>query len=259
MNEMYFCHANGFPSKVYLPMLDSICCANINYIPIFGTSELGIGLGIDSLADELISEIERKSSSPVVGVGHSMGGTIVFLAATKRPDLFLDVILLEPVLWGAGRMLILQAFKSIGLGNLGNPAVRTLKRRNQFNDITEARNYFSGKRIFKSMDSRCFEEYLKHGLVPHENGLKLAIPPGLESSLFNCQLLRFPKESYVTKGTIVHAKKSNTLLLTDKRWMKKTLHGFDFKEVDGGHMFPVENPEGTASLINRILKNRLHI
>ncbi len=53
------------------------------------------------------------SESPVVGIGLSMGGTIVFLAATKRPDLFCDVILLEPVLWGAGRRFVMRAMKRI--------------------------------------------------------------------------------------------------------------------------------------------------
>ena len=257
MKEVHFCHANGFPAKVYSPIFENINSANIHSIPILGCSENGVDQGIDSLAEELICEIEKKSDSPVVGIGHSMGGTIVFLAATKRPDLFSDVILLEPVLWGAGRRFVMRAMKRIGLGNVGNPAVRTLKRRNHFSSMEEVRDYFSKKRIFNTMDSRCFEQYMAHGIVPYGKGFRLAIQPNLESSLFNCQLAEFPKEAYSTKGTIVYANNSNTLFPTDVNWLKKKLIGFNFHEVDGGHMFPVENTKVVEQLINNILNGNL--
>lgn len=236
-------------------MLSNIDAEKISFIPVLDRSPIGLAQGIDSLAEELILEIERKSSKPVVGIGHSMGGTIVFLAANKRPELFDDIILLEPVLWGAGRRLIVRSMKKIGLGNVGNPAVRTLRRRNNFTSLDEARHYFSERRLFNKMDKSCFEEYMSHGLISDENGVKLAIPPSLESAIFECQLLRFPKEAYKAKGTIIHAMSSNTLLPTDVRWLKRSLLSFSFCEVKGGHMFPVEKPVETARLINRILKN----
>ena len=257
MKEVHFCHANGFPAKVYSPIFENVRYANIHSIPILGCSEKGIDQGIDSLAEELIFEIERKSKIPVVGIGHSMGGSIVFLAATKRPDLFSDVILLEPVLWGAGRRFVMRVMKKMGLGNVGNPAVRTLRRRNHFSSMEEVRGYFSKKRMFNTLDGRCFEEYMAHGIVPYEKGFKLAIPPSLESSLFDCQLVNFPKEAYSTKGTIVYANNSNTLFPTDVNWLKRKLRGFNFCEVDGGHMFTVENTKMTEQLNNNILNGSL--
>ncbi|MCG8670510.1 MAG: alpha/beta hydrolase [Pseudomonadales bacterium] len=255
MIDIHFCHANGFPAKVYTPVLSGILEAKISFIPVIGSSKKALNLGVDSLTDELISEIEDKCSSPVVGIGHSMGGTIVYLAAVKRPDLFKDIILLEPVLWGATRRRIVRALRYIGLGDLGNPAVRTLKRRNHFEDKSEAIDYFSNRRIFDKMDSRCFEEYINHGLVECGNKFRLTIPPELESALFNCQLLNFPKNAYSIKGKIVYASNSNTLLKSDVRWLKKKMENMRFYEIDGGHMFPVETPDMTANLINELIED----
>lgn len=46
-------------------------------------------------ADDLIAAIESQHSQPVIGMGHSIGGTITVLAAEKRPDLFSKLVIID--------------------------------------------------------------------------------------------------------------------------------------------------------------------
>lgn len=47
-------------------------------------------------ADDLIAAIEKKHSQPVIGMGHSLGGTVTLLAAVKKPELFSKIVVIEP-------------------------------------------------------------------------------------------------------------------------------------------------------------------
>jgi pimeloyl-ACP methyl ester carboxylesterase len=50
----------------------------------------------DNHADDLIAAIESQHQSPVIGMGHSLGGTVTLLAAIKRPELFSKLVIIEP-------------------------------------------------------------------------------------------------------------------------------------------------------------------
>lgn len=46
-------------------------------------------------ADDLIAGIEFQHQKPVIGVGHSIGGTVTLLAAVKRPELFSRLVIID--------------------------------------------------------------------------------------------------------------------------------------------------------------------
>ena len=52
-----------------------------------------------NFADQIINNIEQQAQGrKVIGVGHSLGAVSTLLASFKRPDLFEQVILLDPPL-----------------------------------------------------------------------------------------------------------------------------------------------------------------
>lgn len=72
------------------------------YLENHGYRVFGSGIGINAIClnnalNTLIKECEeavRQTGQKIIGIGHSLGGMIVRAAATKRPDLFRQVILL---------------------------------------------------------------------------------------------------------------------------------------------------------------------
>ncbi|MGH8747433.1 MAG: alpha/beta fold hydrolase, partial [Burkholderiales bacterium] len=52
--------------------------------------------GWPHLVEQLIDTLEREyRGAPVLGVGHSLGGYLSFLAAVRRPELFRAIVLLD--------------------------------------------------------------------------------------------------------------------------------------------------------------------
>ncbi|NQT72889.1 MAG: alpha/beta hydrolase [Chloroflexi bacterium] len=84
---LHFAHANGFPSGTYGKLLrileneyDVIAIEKFGHDPRYPVDE-----NWSNLVKELINFIESNSSEPIIGVGHSMGGVLTFLAAYQRP------------------------------------------------------------------------------------------------------------------------------------------------------------------------------
>ncbi len=206
-------------------------------------------------ADELIEDIELKHTDPVVGIGHSIGGAVTFLAATKRPDLFKNLILLDPVVFSATKRCVLSALRKLGLIGYVGPANATFKRRLKFQSLEAAHIHFSSKPLFKDFDPRCFQAYIKHGFVPTEEGVELAFDRQVEGDIFLTPLLNLPKDAKSMRGTLVYGSRSDTFQAMDAKWWRKHMPNFDLMEVEGGHLFPLEQPDATVELINTINRN----
>ena len=66
---------------------------------------------IHNYSKELINSIERNYKEPIVGIGHSFGAAVTFLAAASRPDLFERVILLDPTIFSAKKRMAILLLK----------------------------------------------------------------------------------------------------------------------------------------------------
>ena len=99
--EAVFYSANGFPLGTYSKFLEQLtskfkltclspraCWPNIKKPPLQTNWEI--------YADDLIAFVEQKYNEPIVVIGHSQGATATIIAASKRPELFKSLILIEP-------------------------------------------------------------------------------------------------------------------------------------------------------------------
>jgi pimeloyl-ACP methyl ester carboxylesterase len=101
-NILYFSHANGFPAACYRKFfsylepdfrISSITC--IGHDPVYPVTD-----GWPHLVAQLIDHLSAHCRAPVVGVGHSLGGYLTFMAAVQRPELFNCIILLDAPILG---------------------------------------------------------------------------------------------------------------------------------------------------------------
>lgn len=250
---IFFAHANGFPAPSYNSFFTHLKPYPIDHVKVFGTKN-PTPTSWEEIATEIIHGIESRHDRPVIGIGHSFGGVGTFFAARKRPDLFSKIILLDPPFFGWKRRWLVAPFQWVGLAHKVVPPARVaLKRRTEFSSREEAREYFSGKRFFQTFAPEAFEDYLTHGLVEDEEGITLRIPKEQEAQYFAVfpsnigeTTLAMPAHFFIPEG-------SGVIPQAHHEEIRAKFSGMTWHSAPGNHMFPLEYPQETAELIQRIL------
>ncbi|VXD01599.1 Alpha/beta hydrolase [Pseudomonas sp. 8Z] len=253
-SPIFFAHANGFPSATYSKLFAELApdyrvlhLEQHGHDPAFPVDD-----NWNNLVDELLHHL-RALDEPVWGVGHSLGGVLHYHAALRCPELYRGVVMLDsPVLTFADRLVIRMA-KRFGLIDRITPAGRTLGRREAFVDLAEAREYFAGKSLFRRFDPDCLEAYVRHGLKPAEQGLRLRFDPATEISIYRSVPHTAPGavRQLVVPLAMVRGRDSRVVLPHHARALRQLPHA-QYHQLPGGHMFPLEFPQDTAALLRKL-------
>lgn len=183
-----FSHATGFHARVWVPMAshltDRYRCFAVDYRG-HGLAEVPEGLGYhwsgfgDDAVAVLTSDALRAIAAdrPIHGVGHSMGGAALVLAAARRPELLRSLWLYEPILPGPGALL-----SGDGPNPLADGAAR---RRPTFDSYEAAIANFAAKPPLDQLDPEALREYVEGGFAPQADGtVTLRCHPETESATF---------------------------------------------------------------------------
>ncbi|CAM1364137.1 hypothetical protein [Tenacibaculum xiamenense] len=254
-NLIQFAHSNGFPAKCYNSVFSSIKNVEINYVELMGHNQFKLNGNLENLALELIDSIKKRFNEPVVGIGHSTGGTLILIAASMDSKLFKKVILIEPILYNPYKRKLIYMLKKLGLGDYIGPTKRTLRRKSVFQSKEEAYKYFKSKNLFKDFEEQCFSDYIKHGLKKTENGFELTFSKKIESEIYRSTYTKMPSGIKELKGTLIYGNRSNLFKKSDAKWWKRSLSNFDIIELNENHLFPLEKPLLTASIVNEIINS----
>lgn len=260
---LHFYHANGFPFRAY----DEFTAELATDFRVIGLAHRAtwknVGLpssdtGWMAYADDLIAFLEASGRHPVIGVGHSLGATATLLAASKRPDLFGALVLIEPILFSNGFSL---AISTIPLkARRWFPIVRkTLERPDRWRSADEFVEFHRGKRLFSRFTETSLENYGRHGLAPDRcDTLRLAFPKAWEAHVFSTPPHAWRWLKALTVPVLgVRAELSD--FVPKASWDKwRRLRGQDaFAVLPGiGHMAPLEAPRKTARLATDWLRSR---
>ena len=248
-----FAHANGFPARSYLHLFDLMDDFQFHYVERMGHGQYSVSDGLEHLADELIEFMEDRHDGPVIGMGHSTGGVVILLAACRRPDLFSDIVILDPVLFGARKRWIYKLMKMTGLMERMGPARRARRRRRRFKDHDEAADYLRNRPLFMNWNPECFVDYIENGFRKTDDGVEIVFSPDVEAEIFRNVYTGVPEGLRSLKGTLIHGEHSGVFDGNDAGWWHRNIPGFKLIPFDGGHLFPFEQPEETAELLRSIL------
>jgi len=186
---LLFSHATGFHARVWEPMaghlVDRHRCLAVDYrghglaeTPT-GTTFEWAGYGDDAeavLTSELVLGI--AAGRPIHGVGHSMGGAALVLAAARRPDAMRSLWLYEPILPGPGSMLS---------GDGPNPlAEGAARRRPTFDSYDAALANYAAKPPLDQLHPDALRAYVEGGFALQADGtVTLRCAPATESATFS--------------------------------------------------------------------------
>ena len=156
MSPVLFAHANGYPPGAYRCLLMALesglggSIATHEHMPLVTNEPAPRFLSWQTYASDLIERIERDAKGPIWLMGHSMGAASGVLAAARRPELFLGIIALDPVIipdniwfWS----LIFNRLRPSGM-----PIIRrAMGRPHQFANHEQAFDFYRAKRVFSSV------------------------------------------------------------------------------------------------------------
>lgn len=249
-----FAHANGFPAKTYTEFFRHLAPFEVQYIPVMGHGKYGFTPDWKPLGKELIEYILENHRQPVIGIGHSLGGGALMYAAHWRPDLFERIIFLDPPLFPIQKHMGFKILKTFGLLDRVGPSGRAKNRKANFENHEAAFDYFRNKLLFKNFDKKCFEDYIKHGLKPSKNGeLELVFGVEKEYEAFRNTAFIRGKIRYEMPSYFVYSSEYTVLNKKDLKTLQNKFTNTEFIKFEGGHLFPLEQPENTSSLIKSLI------
>lgn len=259
---LFFAHANGFPAGAYRRFLaalsegrEVLAVERLGHRPEYPVDREWRGL-----THELLDSIAAQAGAePVIGVGHSMGGVLMFLAASRQPGRFRQIIMLDPPVSFGWSGWLLIAMRALGRIDRVTPAGRSVGRRQRWPDLDAAIDDLSGKRLFRDFDRIALSDYLAAATEkdPDNGGLRLSYRVDVEVAVFRNipALLPLEPSPLPCPGDIAVARDSAVTRPGDLRRMVGR-HGFGVHRADGDHLFPLTRPAGAAALVRRIIASR---
>ena len=258
---IHFAHANGVPSKVYQKLFDQLQDQyDVIYVAEIGTDKrYPISDGWTYLVDQVIDSIVQQAQGrKVIGLGHSLGSVLTLMAAYRRPELFAQVIMLDPplIIGKASLMFHLAKIFKPKLVDKITPAGLSAHRRDHWDSREQAAELLRPKGFYQHFDADCFQAYIDYALTndPQQGGVTLTIPKEDEVAMFRTTpslwWLPTPKPEIP-----VHLVVGNDSVFFKQKFpqsVKKKL-GIPFSVVNGGHMFPLEHPLETVEKISSLI------
>jgi pimeloyl-ACP methyl ester carboxylesterase len=201
---IYFCHGNSMSAGTYLPFLHKVADKGFK---IFAPNLRGHGFStkdktqhiknwdifikdvevfLTAITKPTVSNQKSLAKPPLIGMGHSLGGFLIYAAAALYPGLFSTIILLDPIILPPKIVLLSALARFTGLaGKLPLPKT-TRNKKFQFASKKEALTHYSGKGMFRSWLPEFVEAYVETAIAQDsdEDTVSLCCHPEFEAMVY---------------------------------------------------------------------------
>ena len=253
--KIFFAHANGFPSKVYLELFELLNSFEIKYVPILSHGKYKLKSSYQDVVPEIIDFLESSYSEPIWGVGHSSGAFLLAYAAKMKPELFKGLIMIDPVVLSFKHQFLMKIFQILHLIDYVHPlGKKSRKRSTTFPSKEIAYKKLRNKSIFKSFTEKTFKNYLKYGFEETKLGLKLKYNREIETKIYSKMPTLFKPINLKIPNYFLYATEGKISETRDIDSIKYLFPNTKFIPKNGGHLYPFENPEKMSLIIKKIIK-----
>ena len=262
---IHFAHANGIPSRTYQYLFDQLSEAfDVVYIPALGVNPCyPVDNHWQQLTQQVIDSVQyhlaQRGQGKVIGLGHSLGALCTLQASYQAPQLFSQVITLDPPLIHGYYSMALHWAKRFSprLVDRLTPAGLSNRRRDTWASRDEAYQHLRKKTFYQDFDERCFNDFIKYGLMDTPDGqVTLTIPKAVEVAVFRTNpslYWKTPNHPPAVPAKQIIGKDSLFIKRGFPQLVKQRM-GIDFEVHKGGHMFPLEYPDSTVARIKALIK-----
>lgn len=243
-----FSHATSFCGAVWDPVVSAIEGEHLVWDQLGHGHAQPIAHPFDwwSFGADVAKRVSDVNG-PLVGVGHSMGGTALVMAELLTPGTFDYLLLIEPILlpppFVARDSLVARSAE---------------KRRATFPSLEEARNRLRPKQPFLAWDEAAFAGYLRDGFRPTGQGgeVTLACAPRDEAEIYRSAFAHgaWERLGEVKVPTLVMggalSDTHNEIVI---RELASRFPSAGIEIVPGaGHFLPMEKPGLVAERVRRL-------
>jgi pimeloyl-ACP methyl ester carboxylesterase len=203
---IYFCHGNSLSAGSYLPFLQKVADKGFKVIAPdlrghgFSTKEKTQAIKSWDIfikdVEAFVSAINKplvpnqksqiKNQKSLIGMGHSLGGFIVYAAAALYPGLFSRIILLDPIILPPELLLFSNFIRLIGMERKFWFSRMARNKRFLFASKKDALKHYSGKGMFRYWLPEFIEAYVETAITNSatNNTVSLCCDPELEAMIF---------------------------------------------------------------------------
>lgn len=272
---LHFIHANGYPPECYKPLFELL---KTEY-RVFGMYlrplwEDAKPEELDSwhpLTDDLLQFLASSDSktgrgnpapTPVIGVGHSIGGMVTLRAALRDPGKFRALVLIEPVIFIPRTLIAWDIIaRRMGLVDRVHPMIAgAKKRRRTFDNLDIVFRGYRSRKIFRYMNDESLRVYIEGITKPSVNGgYELVYSPEWELQIYRTSMLDFdiwrdlPKLEVPT--LILRGAETDTLYEDATRLIKRKQPKVQIETVNQStHLLPLERPKEVFEIMQSFLK-----
>ena len=203
-------------------------------------------------ADMLIEFLEKTQDRPVVGIGHSQGATATAMAAAKRPELFSQLYLIEPVTFTKRQSTLYNLLpRSVLLGR--EPFKTTTTKPSDWASVSDFYNSLRAQRAYKRISDEHLKIFAEQSLSKSsDGGYTLVFAPEQElANYFGAPHIDAALKQLSCPYTLITGKP--TLFINDKvrkQWRKFVPDCSLVSLSDYGHLLPMEAPKLCAQVIH---------
>ena len=257
---LHFAHATGMCAELYAELLEPLA-AEFNIVASDARGHGQSVLPADPVTlkswrvfqDDLAALLASYRPGPWLLAGHSMGATVGFELAARRPELASAVMLVEPAAVAFAGAAAYEAARAAGTP-LSNPmSEQAGRRRSQFPSRDAARDNWRGRGVFRGWSDTALDAYVRGGMRETADGAELACAPAWEAATFASVSTGAPEALAAWRGplALIHGTVMSTIPQPDADAIAVT--GASVERIDGAsHFLPLEHPGPVRAAIRRL-------
>lgn len=250
--QILFAHATGFLPWLWHPIMEDFVpeySVWAPYICNYRSCEPDKGgLSWDVIAKDLSTFCLAQQIDKPILVGHSMGATVLTIAAAAYGIRPRGMILIEPI-------FLPDEFYKTEISLKDHPlASKSIKRVNHWTSENEAMSYLKSRSFFSDWDKEVLDLYVQYGMEKQPAGdMQLTCTPESEAAMFMGGWSRDPWP-LLTKIecpvlVIEGAKSPNIGLVNIQRIVSILPKGQYGSVAEAGHLIPMQKPAEIAGIV----------
>ncbi len=258
-NTLVFSHGNGFPAGTYRQLFEVWRAAGWRVLAIdkYGHDpRYPVSSNWPRLRDQLVDFVAEHAPGGAFLVGHSLGGLLSLMAASRRPELARGVVMLDSPLISGWRARGLHLLKASRLISRVSPGRMARRRRVEWPSQHAVAEHYRHKPVFARWAPGVLDDYIASGTEPRNGGVALAFDRAVETHIYDTLphhlgtlLARAPL--HCPLGVIAGTRSEEMRL--GGVGAARALAGERFVWIEGSHLYPMENPDQAARAVLALL------
>lgn len=266
---LHFLHANGYPPACYTSFLELLQTQyhvfGMLLRPLWKDSNPNDIKDWNPFSEDLLQFLASETS-PVIGVGHSIGAIATLRAALRDPGKFRALVLIDPVLFVPSFLVKWHIVRMLGLGDRLHPLIPAAKkRRRTFYNLETVFRSYRGRRVFRYISDENLRGYIA-GITRKTDGgaYELIYSPEWEAHIYRTGMQDFDLwhslPNLEVPTLFLRGAETDTFLEEAAKFVKRKQPGARVETLDKStHLLPLERPREVFDIMQSFLKETLKV